>query len=33
MHLPWRGMPAGDSGLMVSTSLTANEAGAPCPYR
>ncbi len=28
MHLPWRGMPAGDGGLMVSTSLTGNEAAA-----
>ena len=27
MHLPWRGMPVGD-GLMVSTSLTGNEAAA-----
>jgi predicted O-methyltransferase YrrM len=26
MHLPWRGMPVGDDGLMVSTSLTENEA-------
>ena len=26
MHLPWRGMPVGDSGLRVSTSLTGNEA-------
>ena len=28
MHLPWRGMPVGDDGLMVSTSLTGNEAAA-----
>ena len=25
MHLPWRGMPVGDDGLLVSTSLTGNE--------
>ena len=25
VHLPWRGMPVGDDGLLVSTSLTANE--------
>ena len=25
MHLPWRGMPVGDDGLRVSTSLTGNE--------
>ena len=28
MHLPWRGMPVGDDGLMVSTSLTGNETAA-----
>ena len=28
MHLPWRGVPVGDDGLLVSTSLTPNEAGA-----
>ena len=28
MHLPWRGMPVGDDGLMVSTSLTGDEAQA-----
>jgi predicted O-methyltransferase YrrM len=28
MHLPWRGLPTGDGGPLVSTSLTLNEARA-----
>jgi predicted O-methyltransferase YrrM len=28
MHLPWRGMPAGEGGPVVSTSLMADEAAA-----
>jgi len=28
VHLPWRGMPVGDDGLMISTSLTGDEAQA-----
>jgi predicted O-methyltransferase YrrM len=28
MHLPWRGMPVGGDGPLISTSLTANEAAA-----
>jgi len=28
VHLPWRGMPVGDDGMMVSTSLTGDEAQA-----
>jgi predicted O-methyltransferase YrrM len=28
MHLPWRGIPVGDGGPLISTSLTLNEARA-----
>jgi predicted O-methyltransferase YrrM len=28
MHLPWRGMPVGGDGPLISTSLTVNEAAA-----
>jgi predicted O-methyltransferase YrrM len=28
MHLPWRGMPVGEGGPVVSTSLTGDEAAA-----